>query len=214
MGLLTKYRIGYDSENIPFTFFCNGVGGGVELEYLREVCEVMQLNCQFFPMKWNKLFSSLDAGEVHAIFSSISRTVQRSFLYNFTTPYYDSPEAIIFKGSLESFGAVRSIGVLAGTNHFAYAMSELNTLQLFEFPDVNALAEGIQDESIDSLFVGVDVAHVFVNRIPALDLRLHSELIVAPKYFGEGSSVVVHKNEIILLDALNFGISKLGGLSF
>ncbi|MNX95735.1 ABC transporter arginine-binding protein 1 precursor [compost metagenome] len=214
MSSVVKYRIGYDSENIPFTFFSNGVGCGAELDYLRAVCEVADLDCQFFPMKWSKLFHSLDVGEVHAIFSSISRTSQRSLLYNFTMPYFDSPEAIVYKGRLESFSAVRSIGVLAGTNHLTYAMSELNTLQLFEFSDLNALAEGIQDESVDSLLVGVDTAGLFISKFLALDLKLHDELIIAPKYFGEGSSVVVQKNELVLLDSLNFGISKLGGLSF
>ncbi|MNG27084.1 hypothetical protein D3C84_1121600 [compost metagenome] len=79
---------------------------------------------------------------------------------------------------------------------------------------MNALAEGIQDESVDSLLVGVDTAGLFISKFLALDLKLHDELIIAPKYFGEGSSVVVQKNELVLLDSLNFGISKLGGLSF
>lgn len=207
-----KYRIGYDSENIPFTFVREGVGCGVEFDYLHAVCEVAELDCQFVPMKWSELFQSLDAGEVHAIFSSISRTEKRSPFYLFTSPYFDSPEAIVYKGRLKTFGAARSIGVLAGSNHCSYAQSELGALKLFEFSDLNALAEGFQSESMDSLLVGVDIAKLFINKYPALQLKLHDEMIVAPKYFGEGSSVVIKKSEDALLESLNFGISKLGNL--
>lgn len=214
MKRVAKYFIGYDSENIPFTFVSDGVGCGFEFDYLRAVCEVAELDCQLVPMKWSELFHALDAGEVHAIFSSISRTYKRSLSYNFTAPYFDSPEAIIYKGRLKSFSAAGSIGVLTGSNHHAYAQSELHTLKLFEFSDFNALTEGFQDESIDSLLVGVDIANLLINKLPALELKLHDELIVAPRYFGEGSSVVVNKSEGALLESLNFGISKLGNLQF
>jgi polar amino acid transport system substrate-binding protein len=214
MRRITKYFIGYDSENIPFTFVSDGAGCGLEFDYLRAVCEVAELDCQFIPMKWSELFHALDAGEVHAIFSSISRTYKRSLLYNFTAPYFDSPEAIIYKGRLKSFSAAGSMGVLTGSNHHTYAQSELHTLKLFEFSDLNALAEGFQDESIDSLLVGVDIANLLINKLPVLELKLHDDLIVAPRYFGEGSSVVVNKSEGTLLESLNFGISKLGNLRF
>jgi ABC-type amino acid transport substrate-binding protein len=214
MKRICNYFIGYDSENTPFTFVSEGVGCGLELEYLRAVCEVAELDCQFVPMKWSELFRALDAGHVHAIFSSISKTYKRSLSYNFTAPYFDSPEAIIYKGRLKNFSAVRSIGVLTGSNHHAYAQSELHMLKLLEFSDLNALVEGFQDESIDSLLVGVDVANLLINKLPALELRLHDELIVAPRYFGEGSSVVVNKSEGVLLESLDFGISKLGNLRF
>ncbi|MGG7648017.1 substrate-binding periplasmic protein [Pseudomonas sp. ES4] len=212
MKRVAKYFIGYDSENKPFTFVRGGVGCGLELDYLRAVCEVAELDCQFVPIKWSELFRALDAGEVHAIFSSISRTYKRSLSYNFTAPYFDSPEAIIYKGRLNSFSAARSMGVLSGSNHHAYAQSEFHTLKLFEFSDLNALAEGFQDESIDSLLVGVDVANLLINNFPALELKLHDELIVAPEYFGEGSCVVVNKLEGALLESLNLGMSKLGCL--
>ena len=214
MKRVAKYFIGYDSGNIPFTFVSDGVGCGVEFDYLRAVCEVAELDCQLVPMKWSYLFHALDAGEVHAIFSSISRTYKRSLSYNFTAPYFDSPEAIVYKGRLKSFSAAGSMGVLTGSNHHTYAQSELHTLKLFEFSDLNALAEGFQDESIDSLLVGVDVANLLINKLPALELKLHDELIIAPRYFGEGSSVVVNKSEGALLESLNFGISKLGNLRF
>lgn len=212
MKQIAKYFIGYDSENVPFTFVNDGVGCGIELDYLRAVCEVAELDCQFVPMKWNKLFHALDRGEVHAIFSSISRTCERSLLYNFTAPYFDSPEAIIYKGRLKNFSAARSMGVLTGSNHHAYAKSVFCALKLVEFLDLNALVEGVQDESIDSLLLGVDIANLLVNELPTLELKLHEELIVAPTYFGEGSSVVVNKSKDSLLESLNLGISKLGNL--
>lgn len=214
MKPIVKYRIGYDSENIPFTFVNEGVGCGVELDYLRSVCEVAELDCQFVPMPWSRLFHSLNVGEVHAIFSSISQTAQRSSLYSFTEPYFDSPEAIVYKGRLKSFSAVRSIGVLSGSNHYNYAMLELGTLTVFEFSDLTALADGIRDLSIDSLLVGVDIANQLISQFSNLELRLHDELIIAPEYFGAGSSVVVRKSEDVLLRSLNVGISKLGRLVF
>lgn len=214
MKRISKYFIGYDSENSPFTFVSEGVGCGFEFEYLRAVCEIAELDCQFVPMKWSDLFCALDTGHVHAIFSSISKTYKRSLLYSFTAPYFDSPEAIIYKGGLKNFSSVRSIGVLTGSNHHAYAQSELYMLELFEFSGLNALVEGFQDESIDSLLVGVDVAILLINKLPALELKLHDELIVAPRYFGEGSSVVVNKSEGVLLESLNYGICKLGNLRF
>lgn len=213
MKVLVKYLMGYDSENIPFTFVSDGKGGGVEFDYLRAVCDSAGIDCQFVPMKWNELFQSLDAGKVDAIFSSISRTEERELLYSFTVPYFDSPEAVVYKGRLGGFNSVRSIGVLAGSNHQRYAQSELSALKLHKFPDLKALAEGFQDDSIDSLLVGIDVAKFFIHNMPVLDLKLHEALIVAPGYFGEGSSVVVKKSEGFLLESLNYGISKIGNLS-
>lgn len=208
-----KYLIGYDSENIPFTFVDGGRGCGFELDYLHIVCAVAGLECQFVPMKWNELFQSLDAADVHAIFSSISRTDKRELFYNFTVPYFDSPEAIIYKGRLNGFNAARSIGVLAGSNHQRYAQSELGALTVYEFPSLDALATNFQGDSVDSLLVGIDTARLFIRNMPALSLKLHETLIVAPNYFGDGSSVVVSKTEDFLLKALNFGISKVGKLS-
>lgn len=207
-----KYLIGYDSENIPFTFVRNGVGCGFELDYLHAVCRAAELDCQFIPMKWSELFQSLDAGKVHAIFSSISKTTKRSMMYNFTAPYFNSPEAIVYKRRLNSFSRVRSIGVLAGSNHCAYAQSELNALKIYEFLDLEALSVGLHDESIDSLLVGVDIANLLIDEFSVLELRLHDELIIAPEFFGVGSSVVVKKSENILLESLDHGISKIGNM--
>lgn len=209
-----RYLIGYDSENIPFTFVRNGVGCGFEFDYLHAVCNAAELDCQFVPMKWSELFQSLDAGEVHAIFSSISRTPKRSAMYDFTVPYFDSPEAIIYKGRLNGFSEVRSIGVLVGSNHCAYARSELNTLKVYEFLDFEALSVGLHDESIDSLLVGVDIANLLIDKLSVLELKLHDELIIAPEFFGVGSSVVVKRSENILLASLDHGISKVGNMLF
>jgi hypothetical protein len=64
------------------------------------------------------------------------------------------------------------------------------------------------------LLLGVDIANLLVNELPALELKLYEELIVAPRYFGERASVVVNKSEDGLLESLNLGISKLGNLRF
>lgn len=67
-------------------------------------------------------------------------------------------------------------------------------------------------KKVTDLFKQIDLSPFRANQLPALELKLHEELIIAPRHFGEGASVVVNKSEDSLLDSLNIGISKLGNL--
>ena len=86
-----KIRIGVDPSYPPFSEVDEaGKLKGFDIEIAQALCDKLNVECEFFQIKWNELIQQLRAGTFDAIVSSMSITEKRRESVAFTERYYSN----------------------------------------------------------------------------------------------------------------------------
>lgn len=67
--------------------FVMSTGDGFDIDLMHVICHRLQETCQFFPMNYNQLFTSIDTGKIDIAIAGIAISPERQAKYVFSLPY-------------------------------------------------------------------------------------------------------------------------------
>ena len=188
---------------------------GFDIDIGLALCAQMKRECRYEQMDWEGLIPALKTHKIDAIVASMNDTPERRESVAFTDPYYTNPGIFVrAKGSsIEPTPAGvkgKTVGVLRASIFDTYVTDN--------FPDANIQRYTSQEEAnLDAVAGRVDL--LFADKIVMEDGFLQRDEgkdfeAVGPeendkKYFGEGISIAVRKEDGKLREDLNAALKAI-----
>jgi polar amino acid transport system substrate-binding protein len=214
---LRTVRFLVDDEFPPLHFAGpDGVPTGFSVELARAVCEKLGLTCSIQVRRFDTLLDALNdkAGDVVA--AAIPITVDLRARFGVTSPYFKIPARFAARRDRqlpEPQGRAlegRSVAVVAGTAHEAYAKAFMPGAALRSVADQTAALAALKAGQVDYVFGdGISLA-LWVGGTSAADCCV---LVGGPflesRFFGEGIGFIVGKENDLLRRALDHALQRL-----
>jgi len=217
-GAHAEIRFGVMNEPYPpfFTKDASGKWIGWEIELMEAICAEMDEECRIVDVAWDGLIPALQSKKFDVIWSSMSKTEERSKILNFTNKYYQTVPKLIgpkkqAKGTRPEDVAGKTIGIQVATiqgvyyqKYYASVAAEKTYATLDEaFQDLaNGRIDYVFGESIVlQEFIKSDFGQSCCEDMG--NVKFDSEIL------GIGSAGGLRKEDTELLSRLNAAIAAV-----
>ena len=205
-GTLT---VGSDCDYPPFIWLDGNKLEGFEYELMEALAADMGLKLEYLgPQNFDTLIASVASGSRMDIsVSSITITPERAQEVDFCTPYFDSNQACVVKGS-SSYTSARDleglvVGAQAGTTGEAWAIEHLPNITMKPYNQTSEGLVALQAGEIEALFFDAPIAEYQIANDYS-DMRI-AEVIPTSEQYG----FAVNKDNPLLKDAVNASLKNL-----
>ena len=83
---------------------------GSDVELAKAIAKELGVEVEFSPMSFDNVLASLDSGKADLAISGVSKTEERSQVYDFSIPYYTSKNKVIVrKSELTNYQSVKDL---------------------------------------------------------------------------------------------------------
>jgi polar amino acid transport system substrate-binding protein len=201
----------------PFNFAGpDGQPIGFNVDLARAICEELKVPCTVQVRRFDTLTDSLDRNAGDAIIASLAITPDIRRRYEVSDRYLDMParfvmrrDTLISEATPEAL-AGRSIAVVEGTAHDAYASAFFRRSSIRRFPTVEAARKALAERDIDVMFADGIASAFWVNGEASAECcRLLGGPFTESRYFGEGLSIVMRRGNEPLRRAINHALQRL-----
>ena len=217
VGGVRAVRFLVDDEFPPLHFAgADGNPTGFSVELARAACERLSIVCTVQVRRFDTLLDALTqkTGDVVAAAVPIDAGLRQRF--SITQPYFKIPARFAVRkdrGAPEPRGKLldgRSIGVLSGTAHEAFAQEFLSNATIKPFPDRGAGEAALKRGEVDYLFAdGLSLALWLGGTDAAECCAFIGGPYLESRYFGEGVGFVVRPEDETLRRALDYALQRL-----
>lgn len=189
---------------------------GFDIDIGRALCAQMKRECEFTQTDWDGLIPALKANKIDVILASMNANEERKQSIAFTDPYYVNPGIFVrAKGreiALSEEGLKgKVIGVLRSSVFDTYATdiygkaAEIRRYNTQEEANLDAVSG-----RVDVLFADkVVLEDGFLGRDEGRDFEAFGDAVDDAKYFGEGISIGVRKEDEQLKADLNAALKAI-----
>lgn len=210
-------RVATDGTYPPFSELGpDGEMTGFDIDIAKALCAEMKVECEIKQVEWDGLIPALKTRKIDAIVASMNATDERRKSVTFSAPYYTNPgvfarpagsDVEISEEGLKG----KVLGVLRASVFDDYASKELA-----DWVDIQRY--GSQDEAnldavagrVDFLFADkIVLQDGFLQRDIGQDFEQFGPELTDEKYFGEGISIAVRKDEQALADRFSQAIKAI-----
>lgn len=190
----------------PFEFKEGDEILGFDIDLIQAIEEQMGQDIIVKDVSWDRLLSSLAAGEVDMVVSQLTITENRKEYFAFTDPYFESGEVIVTaKGSAANLTsedlAGKRVAYQIGTYSDVFAMTvqeEFPTTNLLAYDTVEQVFEAVEEGRADAAIAPYAFTAYSLTKQGSDKLQISSELLTS-----ELSGIAVSKDNPELLDRLN-----------
>jgi polar amino acid transport system substrate-binding protein len=206
-----------DDDYPPFHFIGNdGQLTGFNIELARAICDELKIPCTIQARRWDTLLNALDQKQGDAVIASIANTSALRQKFRFSAPYYRTPARFIgHKNSLDGDLipkrlTKRSIGVIAGSAHEEFLKVFFPQSILKTFNDPNAMLLALKRHEVEFAFGDAIALSFWLN---GKEAEACCDFLGGPytesRFFGEGVSIALRKNDEKLQRAINYALARL-----
>jgi polar amino acid transport system substrate-binding protein len=205
-------------DEFPPLHFAGPDGGptGFSVELARAACETLSIPCTVQVRRFDTLLDALGERNGDVVAAAIPITADLRQRFGVTAPYFriparfalnrgrntPEPQAKALKG--------RSVAVLSGTAHEAYATAFMAGATVRPFQDLPAAEAALKGGEVDYLFAdGLSLALWIGGTESNGCCALAGGPYLESRFFGEGIGFVVRKDEENLRRAFEFALQKL-----
>ncbi|WP_134701073.1 transporter substrate-binding domain-containing protein [Ammoniphilus sp. YIM 78166] len=205
------YKVGTEAANPPYTFINRkGALTGFDIELFNCVARKAGLNVRYVPMAWTSLLGSLRSRRTDILVSSITITLERAALVDFSKPYFRTTTALL----VPKHSSIRSINDLRGKRvGVQVATITLDQLEKFlgknnpgivTFRDNPATFRALRNGSVDAV-----AADLHVLRYVLRTSRTAAFKIVRDSRFAiDLHGFAVRNGHCSLLKKINVGLKR------
>ena len=138
---------------------------GSDVELAKAIAKELGVEVEFSPMSFDNVLASLDSGKADLAISGVSKTEERSQVYDFSIPYYTSKNKVIVrKSELTNYQSVKDLAQKkVGAQKGAMQNSSLVSL-----PKNGNLITDLKSGQLDAVIFEEPVAKGFVENNPDL----------------------------------------------
>jgi polar amino acid transport system substrate-binding protein len=154
-------KVGISAEPYPpfYAPDASGAWSGWEIDFTKELCTRLSLECEITPVAWEGIIPALTTGKIDMIIGSMNITPERAKMIDFSDKYYNTPSALIGAKGVEMTPTAESlagkyIGVQGATPQKDYAEAYFGE-SAAEVKEYQTLDEALQDLSagrLDAIF--------------------------------------------------------------
>jgi polar amino acid transport system substrate-binding protein len=214
---LRTVRFMVDDEFPPLHFpGPDGTPTGFSVELARAACEKLAITCSIQVRRFDTLLDALNekSGDVVAAAIPITADIRSRFAP--TAPYFRIPARFLARKDRrvpDPRGAAlqgRSVAVVAGTAHEAYAQAFMTGAAIRSVADLNAGQAAVKSGQVDYLFGdGLSLA-LWIGGTDAADCcAFAGGPFLESRFFGEGIGFLVRKDDDTLRRALDHAFQRL-----
>ncbi len=214
---LRTIRFLIDDEFPPLNFIgVDGLPTGFAVELARAACERLAIPCTVQVRRFETILDALaeQNGDVAAAAIPITTELRQRFLV--TTPYFKIPARFVARKDHATADVNaktlkgRTVGVVAGTAHEAFAKGFLTTATIRPYPDSAAAQAGLKNGQVDYLFSdGLSLA-LWIGGTSTDDCcTFVGGPFLESRYFGEGIGFVMRKEDDLLRRAFDYALQRL-----
>jgi polar amino acid transport system substrate-binding protein len=209
-------RIGMDATYPPFeSVNAKGEIVGWEVDYAREICKRMKVECTFQNQDWDGIIPSLLAGKFDMIMSSMNITAARKERVAFSDFYFSTPPVFLstaaYKGEITPAALKgKTIGTQSSTTFANYLEKLYKDSQIKLYPSGDEPQIDLASGRIDFAVTDVIVASTFVEKNPSC-CKIAGEIDRAKNVdvFGPGVGAALRKEDTELLAMVNKAIAEV-----
>ena len=142
---------------------------GSDVELAKAIAKELGVEVEFSPMSFDNVLASLDSGKADLAISGISKTEERSQVYDFSIPYYTSKNKVIVrKSELTNYQSVKDlaqkkVGAQKGSIQETLAKETLQNASLVSLPKNGNLITDLKSGQLDAVIFEEPVAKGFVE---------------------------------------------------
>lgn len=182
---------------------------GFDIDLINQICKDMHVNCKFYPMRYDDIYTSLNNGKLDLAIGAITITDSRLQNYIFSLPYMVSQAqfAVLNKSNYHTLNDVagKSIGTIEGSDFLDYLddYAYLNLkIQLYDGP-IGLLA-ALSGGKADVIFLDAGTTDYWLqhsdNMLRALD---------KPFTIGNGFGIMAMPKNAALIKNINKSLLKI-----
>ncbi len=214
LGLLLSFSLHtpvYANIKVGTVFFyppfVMSTGDGFDIDLIRTICQRLQETCEFYPMNYNQLFTSIDMGKVDIAIAGIAISPERLTKYTFSLPYMLSKgQFLTLKSSnIHSIEDLKNkkVGVIKGElegsaiyNFLIHNFSDL--FQVVQFNDMEDLITAVNDGDISAAFIHRSAANYWVQ-----NGGNQFQTLSTPLTYGDGIGIMALPAKASLIQRIN-----------
>ncbi len=207
----------------PFHFALdNGSLTGFDIDLARALCRDMKIACTIQARPFDSLTGEIKAGRDDALIAAVANTPAARADLTFTAPYYTTPARFAVKvaSPLEAKGLIEAItpealaghtiGVEAGTAHEAYLKTFFPGANLKAYRSQADLRAALQMDEVNAIFAdGIGLAQWLNGNDGQACCAFRGGAFTESRFFGNGVSIAVAKDNVALRQALDYELAKL-----
>ena len=176
-----------------------------------DIATELGVELELSPMSFENVLASVQSGKADLAISGVSKTDERSKVFDFSTPYYTSKNKLIVKKSdLATYQSVndlaqKKVGAQKGSIQETMAKDLLQNSSLVSLPKNGNLITDLKSGQVDAVIFEEPVAKGFVENNPDLaiaDLNFEKEQ-------DDSYAVAMKKDSKELKEAVDKTIQKL-----
>ncbi len=206
-----------DDELPPFGFpGPDGRPTGFNVDLARAICEELKVPCTIQARRLDLLTEGLDRNAGDAVIGSLAITPDLRRRFEISDRFLDTPARFVMRKDTRLIEATpealagRSIAVVQGSAHEAYAATFYPTSSLRRFPDIAAARKALLDRDVDVLFAdGISSGFWITGESSADCCRFLGGAFTENRYFGEGLAIVMRRGNEPLRRAINHALQRL-----
>lgn len=195
--------------------------GGFDIDLARAICQELQLielrlTCTIQARNWDILTGGLESDPSEIILGGLPINAETRQKFGFTLPYYKTPGRFAARKNAAHEEAIpetltgKTIGVLAKTAHQAFLLRYFSGSKIRLFESREALREALKNGEIDTLFDDAISLSLWLN---GTESEGCCEFVSGPyldsHYFNEGVGLAVKKDNLALIQVLDYALSEL-----
>jgi polar amino acid transport system substrate-binding protein len=206
-----------DDEFPPLHFAgTDGAPTGFAVELARAACERLSITCTVQVRRFDTLLGALSEKGGDVIAAAIPITADLRQRFAVTTPYFKIPARFAARkdrNAPEPQGKTlqgRTIAVVAGTAHEAFAKMFMVGATIKDYPDLAGAQGALKAGQVDYVFSdGLNLA-IWIGGTEAADCcAFVGGPYLESRFFGEGIGFIVRKEDETLRGALDYALQRL-----
>ncbi|MGT2934874.1 transporter substrate-binding domain-containing protein [Streptococcus castoreus] len=210
-----KLVVAVSPDYAPFEFkaLINGKDTivGADVQLAQAIADELGVKLELSPMSFDNVLSSLQTGKADMAISGLSYTKERAKVYDFSTPYYETENAILMKAA--DAKSAKDITSLNGKKVATQKGSIEEGLVKAQLPKANLISLTAMGEAINELKSGQVYAVDLEAPVAAGFLAQNKDLALAPFHLktgeGDAKAVALPKGSGALTKTVNKVISRL-----
>jgi polar amino acid transport system substrate-binding protein len=219
LSAVVRVRILTTVDFPPFNFADQtGRLSGFNIDLAREICTELQIaaKCQIQALPFADLEKTLESGAGEAVMAGIAVVPELRKRFSFSRPYLSIParfavnRAAKLDGTADVALAGKPVGVVSGTAHERMLKAFFPKATAMPFDTFEAMLDALKSEKVIAVFAdGLRLPFWVAGDVSAKCCALFDGPYFSEKFLGEGLSIMVRKDDVVLLTAFDQAMSVL-----
>ncbi|MFB6290107.1 MAG: transporter substrate-binding domain-containing protein [Candidatus Bipolaricaulia bacterium] len=206
------YKVGVDANFPPWTYVKKGEYKGFDVEVIRAIAEVENLNIEIIDMPWETIVSALGSGKIDILVSGLSITCKRDKEIDYSKPYWSVNQAVLVSGdsdlnAITAMSMGHKVGAQRGTTGYMWVKDHLVEkgvdVNLKAYENYVLAVEDLTTGRLDTVLADTTTAKEFVKK--GRNVKIVGTVSTGEQY----AYAVTEGDPYNLLPKINEGMKKI-----